>query len=317
MNHLTRKLLTLSLLKGVGPATLRKLAQISAFAEADITQLAAKVPKLSRTLAEPDAFERASTAAAEQCELAARHQVRILSMFDPDFPPLLSNSDASPILYMAGALPATQNGAVAIVGTRTPTQHGTLIAARISSDFAAHGWSVVSGLALGCDAAAHTACLDAGGHTIAVMAHGLQTVMPSQHRALADRILANGGAIVSEFPFGQEPHVPLFVRRDRTQAALAQGVVMVQSSLDGGSLHAARAALDYQRWLAVPYPTQRDRDSGDACIAANMVLAEGTPTQQCDLLKCDADALTSLTILRDKSGYAALRGNHQRACSAL
>lgn len=308
MNELTRKLLTLSLLKGVGPATLRKLALSPAFADQSVEQLATQAPKLARALAAPDAWELASVAAERQCEMARAHAATIVSLFDAQFPQLLAAvNDAPPILYVAGSLPEPTQAAVAIIGTRDPTAHGALIAARISTNFAEHCWSVVSGLALGCDGAAHSACLDAGGHTVAVMAHGLQTIMPTQHRALAERILSSGGALVSEFPFGQEPHAPLFARRDRTQAALAHGVIMVQSSLDGGSLHAARAALDYQRWLAVPYPTERDRLSGGTNIAANMMLAEGTPEQQQSLLNCDIDALARMTILRDKSGYINLR----------
>lgn len=308
MNELTHKLLVLSLLRGVGPATLRKLALLPEFAEQSIEHLAMQVPKLARALAAPDARQLASAEAAHQCGMASKHAARIISLFDPEFPLLLAAvSDAPPVLYVAGKLPEPDQEAVAIVGTREPTSHGAQIATRISTDFAGHGWSIVSGLALGCDAAAHSSCLDAGGHTVAVMAHGLQTIMPVQHRTLAERILGCGGALVSEFPFGQEPQAPLFARRDRTQAAMARGVVLVQSSLNGGSLHAARAALDYRRWLAVPYPTARDRLNGGTTIAANMVLAEGTPEQQQSLLDCDIDALARITILRDRSGYTTLR----------
>lgn len=308
MNESTHKLLILSLLKGIGPATLRKLALLPGFADQSIERLATQVPKLARALEVPDAWQLASAAAQHQREMARNHAATILSLFDARFPLLLAAvNDAPPILYVAGTLPEPDRGAVAIIGTRDPTPHGALIAARIGTDFAEHGWSVVSGLALGCDGAAHSACLDAGGHTVAVMAHGLQTITPTQHRTLAERILSSGGALVSEFPFGQEPHAPLFARRDRTQAALAHGVIMVQSRLDGGSLHAARAALDYGRWLAVPYPTERDRASASANIAANMVLAEGRPEQRQSLLDCDIGALAQVTILRDKSGYIDLR----------
>jgi DNA processing protein len=308
MNESTHKLLILSLLNGVGPATLRKLALLPGFADQSIEQLAAQAPKLARALAAPDAWQLASAAAEHQCEMARTHAARIVSLFDAEFPLLLAAvNDAPPILYVAGTLPEPDRAAVAIIGTRDPTPHGALIAARISTDFAEHNWSVVSGLALGCDGAAHSACLDAAGHTVAVMAHGLQTITPTQHRALTERILTSGGALVSEFPFGQEPHAPLFARRDRTQAGLAHGVIMVQSSLNGGSLHAARAALDYERWLAVPYPTERDRLSDSSNIAANMVLAEGTAEQQQSLLNCDVGALARMTILRDKSGYSDLR----------
>lgn len=305
---LTHKLLSLSMLKGIGPATLRKLAVLPRFADQSAEELATQAPILARALAAPDAWSRAIVAAAHQVDAARKHGAAILSVLDTEFPALLATARDSPaILYVAGRLPAQHQDTVAVIGTRQPTAHGAVIASRVSTYFAEHGWSVVSGLALGCDGVAHRASLDANGHTVAVIAHGLQTTTPTQHRSLAERILSCGGAIVSEFPFGQEPQPQLFARRDRTQAGLSHGVIMIQSSLDGGSLHAARAALASQRWLAVPYPTERDRHEASEKIAANLVLAEGTPEQKASLLDCIPSALERLFILRDKSGYEYLR----------
>src|SRR5690606_23354050 len=108
-------------------------------------------------------------------------------------------------------------------------------------------------------------------------------------------------ALVSQFPYGTAPLPPHFVKRDRTQAGLAQGVVMVQSDLKGGSLHAARAALNYGRWLAVPYPTERDRRASEAKIQANLLLADGSPEAKVDLLKSVTRAdLDGIIVLRSK-----------------
>lgn len=193
-----------------------------------------------------------------------------------------------------------------LVKTLRARAHGAVIASRVATHFAEQGWSIVSGLALGCDAIAHQASIDAGGHTMAVMAHGLQTVTPAQHRRLAEHILSSGGALVSEFPFGQEPLPQLFARRDRTQAGQAQGVIMIQSGLDGGSLHACRAAQAYERWLALPYPTERDLQDGSEKIHANVMLTEGTTEERTSLLSCKADALDRVVILRDKRDYDRL-----------
>lgn len=100
---------------------------------------------------------------------------------------------------------------------------------------------------------------DAGGHTVAVLAHGPHTVAASRHRQLADDIFTAGGALVSEYPIGHAVQRQQFLKRNRTQAGLSQGVGMVQSDLEGRSLHASRAALGYRRWLAVPCPTQVGR----------------------------------------------------------
>jgi DNA processing protein len=304
----TEKLLSLSFLKGIGSSTLRKLAALPDFATKPVAELGVHVTALARALAEPDAWNKAIEAAERQTETARAHDTAILSPFDAAYPKLLSAAKDGPcVLFVTGTLPAPEQHVMAIVGTREPTSHGAVIAARVSSHFAEQGWSVVSGLAIGCDAIAHQASMDAGGHTVAVMAHGLQTVTPAQNRRLADNILASGGALVSEFPFGQEALPQLFARRDRTQAALAEGVLMIQSGLEGGSLHACRAAIAYGRWLAVPYPTERDRQNAEENISANMMLAEGPIQERAALLSCAGDALDRVVILRDKRDYERLQ----------
>lgn len=303
----TEKLLSLSFLKGIGPSTLRKLAAVPGFASIALEELSAHVRPLARALGEPDAWRKAIDSAGQQAALARQHHTAILSPFDQAYPRLLARATDGPcVLFVTGTLPAAEQNVVAVVGTREPTAHGAVIASRVATHFAEQGWSIVSGLALGCDAIAHQASIDAGGHTVAVMAHGLQTVTPAQHRRLAEHILSSGGALVSEFPFGQEPLPQLFARRDRTQAGLAQGVIMIQSGLDGGSLHACRAALAYERWLAVPYPTERDLQDRSEKIHANVMLAEGTTEERTSLLSCKADALDRVVILRDKRDYDRL-----------
>jgi DNA processing protein len=101
--------------------------------------------------------------------------------------------------------------------------------------WAEKGWSIVSGLALGCDAIAHRTAVEVRAHTVAVLAHGLHTIAPAQHRKLPEDILEAGGALESEFPFGKAPLPAQFAKRDRTQAGLAQAVLPIQSDLTGGS----------------------------------------------------------------------------------
>lgn len=301
----TGKALALSFLPGIGPATLRKVAGLPAFADLSVDELGALVPALSKALGLPQAWNGALSQAEEQLELAQTHAARILSPMDPEYPVLLASSKDDPfILYVRGLLAPTSQS-VAIIGTRQPTAHGEVIARRITQYFVSNEWSVVSGLALGCDAIAHETAVEAKGHTVAVMAHGLHTIAPSKHRGLAESILNAGGALVSQYPFGREVIPQQFVQRDKTQAALAQGVVMIQSDLRGGSLHASRAALEYGRWLAVPYPTELDRSNGEAKVQANLLLAEGRSKDVIDLLRLkDEAALSKLIILRSKEDYS-------------
>lgn len=311
----TRTLLAAAMLDGIGPAALRELSAIPDFGQHTIDELAGRMPKLARALrrgdrAWSDALERAEAQFAE----ADAHGARILSRVDPEYPALLARSEDDPVLlYVKGSLAPRPEHSVAIIGTREPTDHGKLIAERIATFFVDRGWSVVSGLALGCDAAAHRAVLVAKGHTVAVLAHGLQTVAPTQHRALAEEILAGGGALVTEYPFGELPRPYNFARRDLTQAGLARGVVMIQSDREGGSLNAARAAVRYGRWLAVPYPTAKDREAREAKIQANLVLADGTPAEKLELLKARArepmgdlfgqSVASRLIVLRSRDDY--------------
>lgn len=300
----TEKMLALSLLKGIGPASLNQIATFPNFLIEDIELIAAKLPKLLKALDGPDSWKTALAQARYQIAQAEASNCRILSCLDVGYPSLLrSTKDAPFIIYVKGKLHSDPEKSVAIIGTRQPTDHGVLIAQRITSYFVNSGWSVVSGLALGCDTIAHRAALDAGGHTVAVLAHGLHTVSPSSNKHLASEILESGGALISEYGFGSAAIPAHFVKRDRTQAGLAQGVIMIQSDTKGGSLHASRAALQYGRWLTVPYPTEKDRQAAEPKIQANLLLASEKNDEKADLLKCGLEDLKRLHIITSKEDY--------------
>lgn len=300
----TRLLLTLSMLKGIGPVALKKASSIGGLVDKAIEELASEIPQISRALANGGDWQSAQDAAARQIDDAERYRARILSPLDPEYPHLLAATKDDPfILYVQGSLASNPVQSVAVIGTREPTAHGSLIAKRITQFFAEHEWSIVSGLAIGCDAVAHQTALDVGAHTVAVLAHGLHMIAPTRHKKLAQDILDSGGALVSEYPFGQNVQSQQYVKRDRTQAGMAQGVVMVQSDVKGGSLHASRASLDYGRWLAVPYPTDRDRENAEPKVQANLLIAEGTDVERADLLRCSSSALSRVAILRGREDY--------------
>jgi len=295
------------MLKGVGPAALRLIATSSNLLEENRADVVSRVPRLAKLQISEANWLDAVELAQRQRERAELTDVKILSQADPSFPSLLSSTKDAPFfLWIKGRLSENPKKSVAVIGTRKPTHHGELIAQRITSYLVSHGVSVVSGLALGCDATAHRAALAANGHTVAVLAHGLQTISPSSHKVLAEEIIESGGALVSEFAFGVEPIPAQFVRRDRTQAGLSRGVVMVQSDWNGGSLHASRAAISYGRWLAVPFPTERDRDARESKIQANLTLSSGTEAEKLELLKCNRQDLKHLIVLFQKEDYPSL-----------
>ncbi|GAB4565829.1 MAG: hypothetical protein Tsb007_37540 [Rhizobacter sp.] len=306
----TKLLLTLSAIKGVGPAALKKISALPNYWDLDLVKLSDAVPQIARAIEGQEServWEQAQLWADQQLAAAEKYGARILSPADAEYPRLLADTKDDPfLLFVKGKLAAEGQQSVAIIGTREPTLHGVMIAKRITHFFVERRWSIVSGLALGCDAIAHQATLDSGGHTVAVLAHGLQMISPSKHSELARQILDAGGALVSEYPFGRTVLGAQFVKRDRTQAGMSQGVVMVQSDIKGGSLHASRAALDYRRWLAVPYPTDRDRDNEEPKVQANLVIADGTDAERANLLRCPSSALRLVTVVRGREDYLRL-----------
>jgi DNA processing protein len=305
-------LLAFSMLKGVGPAMLRKIAAVPAFESLPVEHVAAQVTQLRKILDDKEAWPKALEAAASQLDQAERYKARILSPFDSEYPQLLASTKDDPfLLFVRGTLAPTPAKSIAIIGTREPTPHGEGATSRLTNFFGEQGWSIVSGLALGCDGIAHRTAVETGAHTVAVLAHGLHTISPSAHRKLAESILDAGGALVSQYAFGQGAQKAYFVQRDRVQAGLAQGVVMMQSDVKGGSLHASRAALDYDRWLIVPYPTSADRENTEPKIQANLLLADGKDFEKADLLRCHTSSLARLMVIRNKEDYPVMLENLQ------
>jgi len=179
-------------------------------------------------------------------ELHSRLGISILLPVHPDYPARLSvGADPTPVLFCLGDPVALAGGVptVAIVGTRTPTRYGLGVAAQLGTELSAAGVSVVSGLALGIDGAAHEgACAAAGAPPIGVVAGGLDRPYPGQHTRLWQRV-SERGAVVSESPAGVRTEKWRFPVRNRLMAALSDVVVVVESRHDGGAQYTVEAAL--------------------------------------------------------------------------
>jgi DNA processing protein len=171
---------------------------------------------------------------------------------DAGYPALLAAVERPPALWVRGAVQGQDALAVAIVGARRATAYGLQVAETFAGDLAARGVTIVSGLARGVDTAAHRAALEAGGRTLAVLGSGVDRVYPPENRALA-RAIARQGAVVSQFPPGIPPLAHHFPARNRTLAALALAVVVVEAGERSGALITARLAGELGREVcAVP-----------------------------------------------------------------
>lgn len=155
---------------------------------------------------------------------------------------LVDNAPKS--VYYLGELPLARIPTVAIVGTRKPTAYGREVTSRIASALARRGVIIVSGLALGTDAIAHQAALEAGGITIAVQANGLHAINPRSNRLLGERIVTSGGAIISEYEPGIEPLKHQFLERNRLISGLSDVVIVTEAASRSGSLNTAAHGLE-------------------------------------------------------------------------
>ncbi len=179
-------------------------------------------------------------------------QIATIPKDDPLYPQRLMELPDHPAeLYCLGNTAIlTTDKAIAIVGTREPSEAGRKLAYDLGRLCSEQGWLVVSGLARGCDTGAHWGCVEQGRPTLAVLAHGLDMVFPPENAGLARAILESGGCLVSEYPCGVKPLKENFTARNRIQAALAQAVIVVESELEGSTMHTARFALELGRELA-------------------------------------------------------------------
>lgn len=190
--------------------------------------------------------------------------------------------DAPPLLFVRGNPGLLLARCVAMVGARAATPYGVRVARQVAAELARAGLVVVSGLALGVDAAAHQGALEAGGATLAFLACGPERIYPNAHRGLAGQVAAQG-AVVSEFPVGAPPRSFHFPYRNRLISAISEAVVVVEARIRSGSLttadHAARQGVDV--W-AVPGPVDRPTSQGP-----HRLLREGAAplTSAADLLE--------------------------------
>jgi DNA processing protein len=195
----------------------------------------------------------------ELMEKSALAGIGAFSIYDEGYPERLrAIPDPPPVLFVKGDTAGLSvPNAIAIVGTRTPTQYGEKVAKKTGAAAACAGFAVVSGLAHGCDTLGHEGCLSEEGVGVAVMAHGLDRVYPAANRGLASRLMEHKGCLVSEYPLGVTPARSAFAERDRIQSGLADGVLVIETDVQGGTMHTVRFAKAQKRRIAcIAHPSE-------------------------------------------------------------
>jgi DNA processing protein len=296
MDH-TLYYLGFNLVYGIGPARLERLidyfGSIEAAWHADLLALAAA--GLDAKAAEALYTTRRTVDLDAEMERVERAGLRLLTREDAGYPSALAQIPAPPpLLYVRGQLSAVDDWSIALVGTRSPTTYGREATRRIAAELAAAGVTLVSGLAIGVDTAAHATALETGGRTIAVLASGLDQVYPERNRALADQIAANG-ALVSEFPLGTKPTPQLFPVRNRIISGLSLATLVTEAGIKSGALITVRYALEQGRDVfAVPGPIFSPKSEGP-----NQLIRDGAGLVSCAQDILDALNLSSAAIQRE------------------
>ena len=260
-------LLRLAMVPGLGPVTVgRLLAAVESAAaifHLGMNRLQAidgLGPKRARLLCDPRGWDHVADERA-RCAAAG---IRILLRGEDDYPRFFEKLTDPPLaIWLRGRLERRDELALAVVGPRRPSAYGHRQAERFSRSLAELGVTIVSGLARGVDTVAHQAALQAGGRTLAVLGSGFGRLYPSENKDLAERIVADHGALLSEYPYDTKPSPGTFPRRNRLVAALGLGTLVVEAGNRSGALITARLTGELgQEILVIPGPIDRPEHVG-------------------------------------------------------
>jgi len=271
--------------QNVGPITFYKLLERFGTAGAALSAL----PDLAKRGGAKTFKAHPKAEAEQEIEALGKLGGQIVLRTDGDYPPLLSQvEDAPPLLSVLGHAHLLKKRTIAVVGARNASLNGKNFARQISADLGAAGLLIASGMARGLDAAAHEGAMDSG--TVAVLGGGVDVVYPRENEALYHHLIERG-VIISEVELGTKPQARHFPRRNRIISGMARGTVVVEASLNSGSLITARMALEQGREVfAVPGSPNDPRAAG-----CNKLLKQGANLTQNadDVLEVIIPILTS------------------------
>lgn len=233
--------------------------------------------------------------------------VNKITQTDNAFPEVLRHISRAPktLYYLGDIGPLANKTVVSIVGSRAVTPYGRQVTTKLASELAKQGIAIISGLALGTDALAHEAALQAGGYTVAVLPSNLETIYPATNRNLANRILEQGGALISEY--GHDDIMAFksnFIARNRIVSGLADGLLITEASERSGTLHTVNFALEQGKTvMAVPGNITSPTSAG----TNNLIKTGAIPITSVD------DVLHALGINKQTSMVTVIAANPAEA----
>lgn len=258
--------IALNKIPNIGPVTIKKLWEhfgaIRSVWEADEKSLSL-IEGLGKSALKSLLENRAIINLEKGLDELEQAGVKALSLEDPGYPVNLINIyDPPPILFCKGEIFASDEKALAIVGTRKASTYGIEFAKKMAAELASMGITIVSGMAAGIDTSAHKGAIEAGGRTIAVFGCGVDIIYPPENKQLSGEIIRKG-ALVSEFPVGAKIEKGNFPRRNRIVSGLTKGVIVVEGHYDSGAMITAKEALEQGREVfAVPGSVEMEQSKG-------------------------------------------------------
>lgn len=259
--------IALNKIEGFGPATIKRLLSAAGTArnvfECPETWRR-KLQSSKRFHGEIRINDTIRKQVEEELQLMEKHHIKLCHYLDPSYPGRLKRCPDAPLLfYYLGNGDFQQPRMLAVVGTRNATAYGTRSLTKILGELKESNITTVSGLAYGIDTVAHQESVNLGMSTMAVMGCGLGTIYPSSNRTLAERILAHGGTLISEFDFHTGPDRMNFPARNRIIAGMSDAVLVAESGIKGGSIITAHIASTYNRDIfAIPGTIFDERHAG-------------------------------------------------------
>lgn len=246
----------------------------------------------------------------EECK---KGKIEIITKFDDKYPERFKKlSNYPPFFYAKGNSSILKKAGIAIIGTRFPSNKGKAWGTKLSEAISRKGYTIISGLAAGSDSCAHIGCLRAGGETVAVMPTHLNNIYPIQNKNLFHDILDNNGCVISEYELGHPINENDFVLRDRLQAGLAVGTIVIEAGIAGGTMHAVNTTLKLERPLAFlkfseeHYEQYENASANKSFLENNKALPIACSSDIDNFLsECAAKDEASLTNLPDNNSAIA------------
>lgn len=251
--EINRSIIALSQIKGLGRKKIgRILEEISDFNHAsfmELIEIGIRLNLLSK-MSPIGEFLNARIAANNILAICEHNDIQVASIYAEDFPDVLKFKEGPHLIYYKGNISALSlPKRAAVIGTRAPSEKGSAFARWAGKQLAEKDYVVISGLASGCDRAAHLGCLDAGGTTVAFLPSSILNITPKENIGLAKRIVETGGCLVSEYSSYDIANAGMFIERDRLQAAASNFVITSEFEENSGTLHTLEFANQYEKTI--------------------------------------------------------------------